>query len=116
MYAATRIVLIMLAAANGSLAWAQYSANVEQASRIAAARLESSKLGYRCSEFKSIQESSPELQQAVREAKSNGDHVLYCSPFLKPTKENEGSIGVRDGGVVVFVSKLGELRQPSWKY
>jgi hypothetical protein len=96
-----------------STCFAQAKGEVDRYARSTEQRLGSETLGYTCAEFRVTDaDFGSELQRRVSEANGRGDYTYYCSPYRRIAKASEKSVGIRDGGIVVFVGKNGVLRQP----
>ncbi len=97
-------------------AWSQGVADVADAARKAEQQLGNERWGYRCSEFVPTNTAPAELRKAADDARARGDFAVQCAPYLKPVQQNERFIGMRDGGLVIVITKQGLLQQPYWSY
>jgi hypothetical protein len=72
--------------------------------------------GYRCGNFEPSASTARDVVEAANDARSRGQHVFFCSSYLKDLKDGSELPGSEAGatGVVVFVNEDGVPRPPHW--
>lgn len=102
------LLLALLAAPAG----AQSLSDVDRIIWKTERNLDRASIGYHCGQFDPNLATNREIKDAADDARSRGQHVLYCSSF--PKELSKVSQGTAKSGLVVFVSDEGVPQAPRW--